>query len=195
MKFLDSFQIEAFSQKGFVVIDDWLSSLQIKNLHFEFDELFRGGAFKKAQITGAANLIRGDWTYWLDSKLPPTLHRVHKELNSWAPSLNQNFYCGVTNIEAHLAHYPPGLGYEKHWDQPKGKEHRKISFVLYLNPHWLESDGGELLLYADGQDPIEKIAPNGGRLVMFRSDLFPHEVRASLRPRRSLTGWFRNDAV
>src|SRR3546814_5029992 len=34
-----------------------------------------------------------------------------------------------------------------------------------------------------------------GRLVVFRSDLIPHEVMPCSQPRWSLTGWFRSDAI
>jgi SM-20-related protein len=200
MQFLSPEHIAEFSEKGFIVIDNWLPDAVLRNVHFEFDELFRSGKFKKAQITHGRSEqpIRADWTFWLEKDLSPGLKGIQKTLNSWLPLLNENFYCGVTTLEAHLAHYPPGPGYQKHVDQPLGKGNRVLTFVLYLNPVWNDTDGGQLCLYGrenEKEKRIEKISPMGGRLVIFRSELFPHEVLPSQRPRRSLTGWFRNDAV
>jgi SM-20-related protein len=197
MKFLSDDQAQAFGEKGYLVIDSWLAPAQLIKTYAEFDELFRSGKFKKAQITQTASqsgITRGDWTCWLDSSTP-SFAQIEKELLHWIPLLNETFFCNVTSLEAHMAHYPPGPGYEKHLDQPKGKENRKITFVLYLNPQWSPQDGGELCLYDKSGQLLEKISPLGGRMVLFRSDLFPHEVLPCLRARRSLTGWFRNDAV
>lgn len=193
-------QIEAFTADGYIVLDNWIKPSDLGSLQIEFDRLLNDGYFKKAQIAGASSLkntfVRGDWTYWLTAKSPKGFQSVFNSLKSWQPELNRNFYCGVTQIEAHLAHYPAGPGYKKHWDQAMGRSERKISFVLYLNLDWQKNDGGELVLYSFNSEKIvEEIVPIGGRLVIFRSELFPHEVRACQQSRRSLTGWFRSDAL
>ena len=80
---------------------------------------------------------------------------------------------------------------DQHRDQP----HRKLSLVLYLNPQWDTAGQGELCLYdpQDGNRELARILPQPGRLVLFRSDLFPHEVLPCTQARWSLTGWFRTD--
>lgn len=195
--FLNHSQIQAFAAEGYLVIDQGLTVPELAAVQDEFESLFELGQFKKAQVVSSKHkMVRGDWTYWLSEESPLHLRQVYESLKSWQLPLNQNFYCGVTHLEAHLAYYPEGLGYEKHWDQAFGRTERKVSFVLYLNSNWKNEHRGELILYSPHSDKIlTEISPVGGRLVIFRSDLFPHEVKACLSPRRSLTGWFRSDAL
>ena len=77
-----------------------------------------------------------------------------------------------------------------------------LSLVLYLNEEWHEDYGGELWLYPsvlEGTDivdtastePLVRISPQYGRVVLFMSEEFPHEVRPATQDRFSLAGWFR----
>jgi SM-20-related protein len=43
-------------------------------------------------------------------------------------------------------------------------------------------------------EPIARITPLMGSLVVFLSDRFPHEVTAASRLRYSIAGWFRVNA-
>ena len=53
-------------------------------------------------------------------------------------------------------------------------------------------DGGELLLYRQESDvPIETVSPLYGRMIIFLSNEFPHEVAKTNKHRRSIAGWFR----
>jgi len=61
--------------------------------------------------------------------------------------------------------------------------------VFYLNPNWQPQDGGQLLLYVQGET-IE-VAPNFGTLVTFLSEDVPHEVLPASRTRYSIAGWYR----
>jgi SM-20-related protein len=71
-----------------------------------------------------------------------------------------------------------------------------------LNDDWKPEDGGELLMFADcgiaGSDadnPIDVISPVAGKMVIFMSDRYPHEVLPARRKRYSIAGWFRlNDS-
>lgn len=142
--------------------------------------------------------IRGDSTWWLDENncsLPEqeALDVIQKILEA----LNLSFYLGLKRFEAHFALYPPKSGYDKHVDNPRGNSARKITFILYLNANWQQDHGGILSIY-DPQNENLKIAqiqPTLGTFVLFRSDLFPHQVEQSFHPRMSLTGWFRDDAL
>lgn len=137
--------------------------------------------------------------------------------------LNRGFFLGLRSAEFHFARYEPGRGYARHVDQHVGSEARKISLVLYLNEEWEPDDGGELCLYkeeaivkpqpetspapdgdtapataqvatpASTEEPVLKLLPQAGRLVLFRSDKIPHEVLPAGRVRWSLTGWYRDD--
>ncbi len=198
MKFLSPEQLDFFAAHGYAVLDDWINTPQLQGLAQEFEFLFQDGQFKKAQVLGVVpnEVIRADWTLWLTPQGPPLAQAVLDSLNAWQARLNQSFYCGITNLEAHLAFYPVGPGYQRHLDQGFERPERKISFVLYLNLPWNMEDGGELVLYAPNSSVIlEKLSPLGGRLVIFRSEIFSHEVLLCQRARRSLTGWFRSDAL
>ena len=111
-------------------------------------------------------------------------------------AFNQHLFLGLFALESHLAVYPAGTGYKKHIDRFKavndGKPLRQISTILYLNPGWQESDGGHLRLYLNESNAMENldIVPESGRLMVFLSDTFYHEVLPATRDRKSLTGWF-----
>jgi SM-20-related protein len=70
---------------------------------------------------------------------------------------------------------------------------RRVTCILYLNPDWKIVDGGALRLYLDNEDlqRYQDIYPYAGRLVVFLSDRFYHEVLPATRERYSITGWFR----
>ncbi len=68
---------------------------------------------------------------------------------------------------------------------------RKLSCVLYLNENWKPEEGGELRFYLDGNGAeFEDVLPQGGRLVVFLSAQFVHEVLPAKRERLSIAGWF-----
>lgn len=160
--------------------------------------------------------LRGDFTYWLEED---TLLRDADALSSEASAytsaisvylqqmaalrvlINQSLFLGLFDFETHFAIYPAGAGYSKHLDQfqprnshsddlPQQNSQRKISIILYLNEEWQSSDGGQLRLYLNDAASID-IEPIGGRMVVFLSDQFWHEVLPANRNRISLTGWFR----
>ncbi|RYZ69438.1 MAG: 2OG-Fe(II) oxygenase, partial [Proteobacteria bacterium] len=110
-------------------------------------------------------------------------------------ALNERYFLGLRREEFHFARYPVGKGYAKHLDQHRGQTERRISLVLYLNPEWSATDGGQLRLFSseDEMQEVTMITPQWGRLVLFRSDLVPHEVLPCFQIRWSLTGWFRTD--
>src|SRR5690606_27096523 len=109
--------------------------------------------------------------------------------------LNHDFFLGLHRAEFHFARYDSGNGYARHMDQHRGQPHRRITLILYLTPGWREGDGGELCIYEPEAPDRERqrVEPRQGRLVLFRSELFPHAVLPARKPRWSLTGWFRND--
>jgi len=110
-----------------------------------------------------------------------------------------------------LASYPAdSIGYIPHQDSTFRNQYgnrtnpRELTALLYINPpDWdTERDGGELRIYPESehlewppQDTVEgewfgttKVAPLGGRLVVFFSRLW-HEVLPAKRERRALTLW------
>lgn len=103
--------------------------------------------------------------------------------------------------ELMYAHYPAGGYYKRHQDAEAETPSawRQYSFLLYLNADWQPSHGGALRLHRDsGGDelPVSElpnfidIPPQSGTLVVFRSDLVPHEVLTTHQERSAVVGWF-----
>ena len=66
--------------------------------------------------------------------------------------------------------------------------------MCYLNaPGWPADAGGALLLHPLTGEPVS-VLPEGGTLVVFRSDDLPHEVLPATRQRLSIAGWMRTRA-
>lgn len=176
-------------QENFIPSEEWMAlgtSLET-NHGLQSAHIGRGATKLKASA------IRGDSIRWLEKNSGHPLQQIAWDhLESLRQSLNENLFLGLKWFEAHFALYPPGAGYDLHLDQHIGQSGRRITFILYLNENWTSSDGGALELHTEKGHEI--IAPLGGRLVLFRSEFFPHRVQPTARPRKSLTGWFRDDA-
>lgn len=189
-------------RQGWAFADEVTPENLSRELFLECQKSWEDGLFTEASIGRGTEKnrhseIRGDSILWLnsgqESGAPQKFLQWAEDLQK---NLNQRYYLGLRSNEFHFARYPTGKGYQKHLDQHRGTPHRQISLVLYLNPQWSEQDGGELCLYSTDDDSIliQKVRPQGGRLVLFRSDLVPHEVLPCFQTRWSLTGWFRTDS-
>ena len=105
--------------------------------------------------------------------------------------LNQEFYLGLHELEAHFAVYSAGTGYKKHLDSFKNNNLRRITIITYLTPSWSPEDRGELVIYDKNEEVITTVQPLTGTLVSFVSEEFPHEVSITHSERASIAGWFR----
>ncbi|MFT5420692.1 MAG: SM-20-related protein [Candidatus Endobugula sp.] len=105
--------------------------------------------------------------------------------------LNRRLFLGLFSFESHFSHYRSGDFYQKHSDAFKGESNRILSLVYYLNPEWVPSDGGELVLYPINETDPCQVTPSFGTLVIFLSEEMPHEVLKSHRDRYSIAGWYR----
>ncbi|MBD1584627.1 2OG-Fe(II) oxygenase [Pseudoalteromonas sp. S16_S37] len=136
--------------------------------------------------------VRRDKIHWLDNKDPKEALFLSymQDLKSY---LNRRLFLGLFSYECHFAQYEPGAFYKKHLDAFKGETNRILSTVLYLNPNWQNTDGGELAIYdpQNHEQVLQIVTPNYGTLVTFLSDEFPHEVLAAKKTRYSIAGWFR----
>lgn len=187
------------AEQGYVIIDDYFSSEFIAALanlaktKFDKQEMAQAGTGKQAATN--AN-IRGDSIHWLDENNNElAIQQYFLQMQNLKTLMNQHFYMGLASLETHLAIYPAGAKYQKHLDQfsvqhANAFNTRKLSSILYLNEDWLPQHGGELRLYIDETKWLD-ILPKGGRLVLFLSAEFWHEVLPAKRERLSLTGWFR----
>ena len=175
--------------------DGFLSEDLSNSLKENLIRLYRYNAFKSAGI-GDNKLVsydqqfRGDEIYWLD--------RGHKDIHEnkffdlmddFVKHLNDTCYTGITSYEFHYALYNVGTFYKKHKDQFKQKDSRKFSMIMYLNPEWVEADGGELRIHL--KEGIQDISPENGKSIFFQSDELEHEVLPTHKPRMSITGWLK----
>ncbi len=191
------------SEQGFSVMDGLLPPALITDLYEEGLQDWHSGRFEQARVGTPQKLrrvtnIRGDFIRWLDHRDGRT---AQNRFLDWSETLrhalNESFYLGLQRSEFHFARYAAGQGYARHMDQHRGQPHRRITLILYLTPDRQPDDGGELCLFRSDEPDVEwmRIAPERGRLVVFRSELLPHAVLSAHKPRWSVTGWFRNDQV
>ncbi|WP_331353135.1 2OG-Fe(II) oxygenase [Cellvibrio sp. UBA7671] len=189
---------DALTGPGFMVLDQPLPASLIQGLieHLRAQQAALAPAGVGRQGDYQRNLdIRGDAIQWLE---PGDL--AVTEFLSWMDKLrlgiNQRLFLGLFDYESHYAVYAPGAFYQKHRDAFRGQPGRKLSTVLYLNPDWDLMAGGELVLYDEaGENELIRLAPQCGRLVIFLSEDFPHEVLPAKQFRQSIAGWFRIKAL
>lgn len=186
---------DAITEQGYIVLPNALpldvlnqlfSGLIDSNPH-QFDQAGIG----REQDFHTNEFVRTDHIQWLEAQQP-----FAQDYFVWIEQLrlrlNQHLFLGLFDYECMFAHYPEGAFYKRHLDAFRGSTNRRLTTVLYLNPQWTAEDGGELLLYRKRQKTaIETVLPEFGTLVVFLSEVFPHEVLPANKSRFSLTGWYR----
>lgn len=201
-------QLSCIATHGFCVMDNFIMPTLITALAKEVITLNNASSMHEAG-TGQTQVtlnkqLRGDSIYWLDEIDATDAQLTYFiKMEALRVALNQYLYLGLFALESHMAFYPIGASYKKHLDRFQAKQNsrvvdqavRQISCILYLNQDWLEDDGGHLRLYLNQHTEMTTtshldISPIGGRLVMFLSDTFYHEVLPATKDRISLTAWF-----
>ena len=181
--------------QGYFIIDQVFSVEQLQSLYMDIknthNEHFHQAGIGREQEHQLNQFVRGDRIRWLDMN-----DQASRFYLQWSEQLrqhlNRELYLGLFDYECHYAHFPEKAFYKKHLDAFKGSLNRRLSTVLYLNPAWQPSDGGELILYSqDDSKILETVMPMFGKMVIFMSEEFPHEVLPTQCSRYSLTGWFR----
>jgi SM-20-related protein len=135
--------------------------------------------------------VRRDEIVWINGESPAGIKWLQwtQDLQSY---LNRRLFLGLFSFESHFAHYAPGNYYKRHLDAFKGEANRILSLVLYLNPEWKSTDGGELILYQNSDDSTGIcVNPEYATLAVFLSEEFEHEVKPTHSDRYSVAGWFR----
>jgi len=152
---------------------------------------YQSAGIGREQAYNLNSFVRSDEVCWINGATD-----AEKDWLNWAAGLqsylNRRLFLGLFSFESHFAHYTPGSFYKKHKDAFKGETNRILSIVIYLNPGWQLSEGGELIIYSedDGQESL-RVTPGLGTIVVFLSEDFPHEVLPASRDRHSIAGWFR----
>lgn len=180
--------LDDLNEFGFALIDDVYSHEYVHSLVHECTSHL--AEFRAAGVqNGVVSHIRSDHILWIDGQLPIAQQHL-KALEVLSQTLNQAFYLGIKEVEAHFACYNAGEFYALHRDNPQQKNDRMISTVFYVHERWQEDWGGQLRLQdKNGQWHIIQPSPN--RLAIFQSDLL-HEVLRSKQQRLSITAWLRS---
>jgi SM-20-related protein len=184
---------DQLAEKDYVVIDDFLTDAQYKQIRAFFLDKIAQDEFDKAGIGAqdqyqVRSTIRGDFVYWLDENNDEEMRPFFDQLNELMRLFNRYLMLSLSGFEFHLAHYPAGTFYKKHLDQFQNRSNRMLSLIIYLNEGWKPGDGGELRIFRENEEAI-LVEPVGKRAVIFRSDVVPHEVMMTYKSRYSLTGW------
>ncbi len=190
---------EAIAASGWAVVADFMESELISDLCAECRRFVAEGVLRAAAVGGGPwrqirSDIRTDEIHWLDEAgATAPQDRCLARFETLRLVLNRELQLGLLEFECHFSRYAQGAFYRKHLDQFRGDHRRRLSCVLYLNENWGRDDGGELRLYlnAAGAGKFIDVLPVGGTLVLFRSELFTHEVLPGKRERLSLAGWFK----
>lgn len=184
-------------QHGFSVQPDALPANVTASLTTQVDELtprqFRPAVIGRGERASRNRFVRRNRIHWLEED-QVALGAWHEWTASLQAYLNRRLFLGLFSFESHLTLYQRGDFYKRHVDAFKGERNRVVSLVAYLNEGWLPDQGGELVLYPEGQAPIQ-VTPSFGTVVIFLSEDVPHEVRVVERTRYGVAGWFRLNAT
>jgi SM-20-related protein len=179
--------------QGWSCCENFLPAKLIARLRTEARQLVASGELRPAAIGPRRTLhsdIRGDETRWLDAPYSPSAAVLIERLEELRGEINAGLQLGLFELELHFARYRPGAAYGRHLDRFAGSTRRVLSLVLYLNEEWRAEHGGALRLYPANRECTIDFAPQTGRLVLFLSERFEHEVMLTTRERLSITGWF-----
>lgn len=188
--------LNEMEQQGWSVQENFFSADLIQQLNETLSSFRQQGMLNQAGIGRKENFhieqsIRSDQICWFDSnKLNDSQKKYLRISQELQDAINQRFYLGLFELEAHFALYSPNAFYKRHLDQHKNRDTRVVTLITYLNENWKEEDGGELQLYLKNGKTIS-VLPKAGTVVCFLSAEYEHEVLPSIRERASLTGWFR----
>jgi SM-20-related protein len=186
---------EQLDRHAIAIIDDLLPETVLQGLLLEAKQLlneFKPALIGRGITEKRISEIRGDEILWLEKETLAESQKIYFQfLEQLREHLSNYFRIGLPWFECHLATYPIGSFYTKHFDQFRETNKRIFSVILYLNEDWKPEDGGQLRVY--NKDGFSDIEPKMGRLVCFRSDIVEHEVLITSRPRFSITGWLRRD--
>ncbi len=187
--------VAALKTQGYIVLDNVFAVVELQTLLIDIKNTdcvyFHQAGVGREQEHQLNQFVRCDRIHWLGPDHAPTQFYLDW-IERLRLMLNRELFLGLFDYECHYSHYPAGAFYKKHRDAFQGNSNRRLSTVLYLNPAWQAGDGGELVMYANnGEALLETVTPMFGRMVIFLSEEFPHEVLTTRSSRYTLTGWYR----
>ena len=195
----DEFETAAatLATDGWCVVSTLMPPALTRALADECAAMDDAGTLSPARIGAGrtASLLRGDCTHWFSASTASAAQQDFTDrMDALRIALNHHLMLGLVDCESHYAVYRPGTGYARHLDRLHDDDARVVSAVYYLNDAWREDDGGALRLYLDDGSHRD-IHPQAGRLVLFLSAQFEHEVLPATRNRMSIACWMRQQAM
>ncbi|MDC5821577.1 2OG-Fe(II) oxygenase [Vibrio europaeus] len=187
--------IDALFTQGYYVWDDFLSSQEVAELRDCIPRDWSKARIGRNEELTRESAIRSDKIQWLHSEMGAAVASFLSRMEQIRLEANRHFFLGLFEYEAHFAKYEKGDFYQKHLDCFRGNENRRLTTVFYMNEEWSEQDAGELVVYDLGDNHVATIPPKSGRLFVFLSEQFPHEVLPTNTERYSIAGWFRVNGV
>ncbi|TON67678.1 SM-20 protein [Vibrio parahaemolyticus] len=187
--------IDALATDGYYIWDDFLSEDEVTQLRDCIPDNWKKARIGRNDDVTRIESIRSDKIQWLKPAMGQPIANYLSKMEEIRQEVNRHFFLGLFEYEAHFAKYEKGDFYQKHLDCFKGNENRRLTTVFYMNESWSEEDAGELVVYDLNDKEIATIPPRGGRLLVFLSEQFPHEVLPTNVERFSIAGWFRINGV
>ncbi|ENV3693240.1 TPA: 2OG-Fe(II) oxygenase [Vibrio parahaemolyticus] len=187
--------IDALATDGYYIWDDFLSEDEVTQLRDCIPDNWKKARIGRNDDVTRIESIRSDKIQWLKPAMGQPIANYLSKMEEIRQEVNRHFFLGLFEYEAHFAKYEKGDFYQKHLDCFKGNENRRLTTVFYMNESWSEEDAGELVVYDLNDKEIATITPCGGRLLVFLSEQFPHEVLPTNAERFSIAGWFRINGV
>ncbi|ENF8748169.1 2OG-Fe(II) oxygenase [Vibrio fluvialis] len=187
--------LDAIAEQGWFIWDDFLTGKQVQSLRDCAPENWKRARIGRNDDLQRETTIRSDKIQWLSQNMAQPVQDYLERMEQIRQAVNRDFFLGLFEYEAHFAKYEQGDFYKKHLDAFRGQENRKLTTVFYMNEAWQPADGGELKIYDLDDQLIDTVAPVAGRLVVFLSEKFPHEVLPTHADRVSIAGWFRTNGV
>lgn len=185
----------AIAEQGWYVWDDFLTAQQVRELRETIPADWHKAKIGRNDDAHRDVERRSDKIQWLKADMGLPVMDYLERMEQIRLHVNREFFLGLFEYEAHFAKYEAGDFYEKHYDSFQGNTNRRLTTVFYLNENWTAENGGELKLYDNKDRLIDTLAPRAGRLIVFLSEDFPHEVCVSHAQRYSIAGWFRINGV
>ncbi|EJB8453421.1 TPA: 2OG-Fe(II) oxygenase [Vibrio parahaemolyticus] len=187
--------IDALATDGYYIWDDFLSEEEVTQLRDCIPDNWKKARIGRNDDVTRIESIRSDKIQWLKPAMGQPIANYLSKMEEIRQEVNRHFFLGLFEYEAHFAKYEKGDFYQKHLDCFKGNDNRRLTTVFYMNESWSEEDAGELVVYDLNDKEIATIPPRGGRLLVFLSEQFPHEVLPTNAERFSIAGWFRINGV
>ena len=187
---------DAIAQSGWAVLTNAIPSSLAKGLHQVATEVvdYKTARVGRNKTHHENRFVRRDVTSWITGNGPAEAAWL-RWTNQLRRHLNHSLFLGLEHFESHFAMYRPGTFYRRHLDTFSGEENRKLSLILYLNPSWLPSHGGELVIFDHNNRALVSVAPEMATLAVFLSEYHPHEVLPTYANRYSIAGWFSMRAM